>query len=221
LSKLNNSDYLFDFLGLKTEEEFNLDLLLGTNTTTEKQKCNLPELEPILNFAAELPNGEITSFAASQTHTVNDTQQFFNGHFGLPAANPVDDLFGQFAFIGQTTCKPASSELLITPSCSSQSLTTLNSAGAPGTQAQKPRKRKESEMDREELEQLISDKRRRNTESARRSRARKLQTLKQLEDEIALCHSKNEELEVTVSSLTKENENLRREIAKLRKNQKL
>ena len=56
------------------------------------------------------------------------------------------------------------------------------------------KKRQETEMNQEELQDLIADKRKRNTESARRSRERKASRLAELENENEMLRQENERL---------------------------
>ncbi|XJO70555.1 hypothetical protein BDV3_000213 [Batrachochytrium dendrobatidis] len=72
-----------------------------------------------------------------------------------------------------------------------------------------PRKRKERTMDRDELVAEIEDKRRRNTESARRSRERKATRLEELESLTLVQQARIAELEAMVQSLKADNERLK------------
>ena len=64
-------------------------------------------------------------------------------------------------------------------------------------------------MDRDELVAEIEDKRRRNTESARRSRERKATRLEELESLTLVQQARIAELEAMVQSLKADNERLK------------
>ncbi|KAL2911827.1 hypothetical protein HK105_208677 [Polyrhizophydium stewartii] len=89
-------------------------------------------------------------------------------------------------------------------------VSTSASRSGPDAVAQSAsRKRKERSMDREALLAEIEDKRRRNTESARRSRERKTQRLDELERTVREYADKIASLQAQVAALSEENERLR------------
>lgn len=138
--------------------------------------------DPSLNTACPL-NGNLDAFISSTNIQL--------GQYALPSPS--------FPSQNSPSFQPQNSPSFQSQNSPSYCPSIGSTSSAANASSNKKRKQDEKEMSRDELLEIVQDKRRRNTESARRSRERKLNRLA--------------ELEKTVDELTKENERLKRKLA--------
>jgi hypothetical protein len=201
---------------------------LSTTTTQElKKKCQT-QLQPLLmpsimesaffngpsNYLTDnMLDSEATASFAQHSSTLFSTllpQQTINAHDFLNWGSPISDENSMNYALSPSnfTVSPVMSLLDSVPMMVSSSNSSTYSEISKVPIPRLTKKRKEDLMDRNELVRQVEEKRRRNTESARRSRERKALKMNELEQLLKESEDKRKALEAQVQQLLAEKQQL-------------